>query len=144
MSITEQFARFLVRVVVRSTAEQDIITDYLDEDVPDYRGAWRAFLATRPRLRRIVGDKAASESFAALAANMQTDTTTLTVALQRYAVEARLVQLSGGLTIERIEPPPLDPICPECSRRKPPARWGIEAGVCNDCSIDRDKREGRA
>ncbi len=45
------FAR-LARVLVRwfgspSLIEQDRICDYLEEDVPNYRGAWRCYLTLR-------------------------------------------------------------------------------------------------
>lgn len=45
MSITERIARFCVYTRFgRSSSESDGITDYLDLDNPDYRGAWKAFV----------------------------------------------------------------------------------------------------
>jgi hypothetical protein len=48
MSLVERIVRALVYARFgRASAEADVITDYLDHDVPDYRGAWRAYRSIR-------------------------------------------------------------------------------------------------
>lgn len=44
MTLIEYIARIAIYARFgKSSTEADIITDYLDPDVPDWRGAWRAF-----------------------------------------------------------------------------------------------------